>query len=383
MNKSASIVTLALLAAFSFFGALAAAQSFPPLLPKDAAAMGLGGSFISLSSGYSSFYGNPAGFASDKGEFTIADVKTWAYLKPTAANISAATSLLKGGMSESDTISTLNGLLTQNGFGGGFSFGLGYAGKGLGVGLYAVSDEVASGNTAMGSTLSSSTMINAVIGLGVPVKLGGLRLDIGGDARPYYRMDSVEGGWGLPDLLTNRDLSSEPVYAGFNLAMDFGASLQVNRFRFGLALRDISPTYLMGRYTIGELLTGLSSGGLPSPGSDAATASTPPFIAAGAAWQPVLVPHIVEPALYFEVQDPVGIYDNGDSVWELLHLGAEVKLINLVSLRAGINRGWLSAGVGLDLFFMKIDASVFTEELGRHPGDDPRTGIALQAAIRL
>ena len=357
------------------------AQSFPELTPKDAASMALGGSFISLSSGYSSFYGNPAGFASEKGEFTALDVKSWAYLKPTASNLSEAYSLLQGG-SESQMVTALNDLLIQNGLGGGGAFGLGYAGKGLGVGLYGVTDEVASGHTALGSTLGSSTMINAVIGLGIPVRIAGLRFDIGGDARPYYRMDSVEGGWPLLDLVMNPNLSGESVYAGFNLAMDFGASLQLGSLKFGLTLRDISPTYLMGRYTIDELLQGLSSGSLPNPGTDAATAYTPPFMTAGLAWTPRLVPHVVDPALYFEIQDPVGIYDSQQSVWNLVHIGAEVKLINLVSLRGGINKGWLSAGLGFDFFFFKLDAAVFTEELGRHPGDNPRSGIALQAAIR-
>jgi hypothetical protein len=36
----------------------------------------------------------------------------------------------------------------------------------------------------------------------------------------------------------------------------------------------------------------------------------------------------------------------------------------------------------LKLLFLDIDAAVFTEELGALPGDNPRSGLALQAAIR-
>ncbi len=70
-------------------------------------------------------------------------------------------------------------------------------------------------------------------------------------------------------------------------------------------------------------------------------------------------------------------------MWNLFHLGAEFKLLDFLSLRGGVDRGWLSAGFGLEVFALTIDASVFTEELGRHPGDDQRSGLALQAAIRL
>jgi hypothetical protein len=107
-----------------------------------------------------------------------------------------------------------------------------------------------------------------------------------------------------------------------------------------------------------------------------------PFISAGLAWRPRLVPHVVDPALFFEIQDPVSICMDQASVWKLIHLGTEVKLVNMISLRAGLNEGWLSAGLGFDLFFFKLDAAIFTEELGKHPGDQPRTGIVLEAAIR-
>jgi len=381
--KSMLSIFAVLLGLTAFGLARLGAQAFPEIAPKDAASMALGGSFVSLSSGYSSFYGNPAGFASDRGEFTISDLKTWAYLKPTSSNLAAASSLLGGGGDLGQTISTLNGLLTQNGLGGGASFGLGYSGKGLGIGIYTVSDEVASGATAFGATVQSSTIVNGVIGLGAPLRIGGLRFDIGGDARPYYRIDSVPGGWSLLDLVGNSNLMSQSVYAGFNLAMDFGVSLKLNTLRFGLAVRDISPTFLMGSYSIGGLLQDLGTGGIPTPGPGAISAYTYPFISLGMAWKPKLLPRLVDPAVYFEVQDPVTIAENKDSVWNLFHLGAEFKLFDFLSLRGGINRGWLSAGFGLDVFVLTVDASVFTEELGRHPGDDPRSGLALQVAIRL
>ena len=62
-------------------------------------------------------------------------------------------------------------------------------------------------------------------------------------------------------------------------------------------------------------------------------------------------------------------------------MGAEVKFLSFLSLRAGLNKGWASAGFGLDLLFLEIDGAAFTEELGSHPGDSGRSGIALTAAM--
>ena len=75
-------------------------------------------------------------------------------------------------------------------------------------------------------------------------------------------------------------------------------------------------------------------------------------------------------------------WDGIGSALDLLHAGAEVRLLSFITLRGGINRGWLSAGAGVRLIFIDLNFAVFTEELGALPGDDPRSGVALQAAIR-
>jgi hypothetical protein len=352
------------------------------LIPKTARDMGLGGSFLAVSPGFASLYGNPAGFAAEKDELTILDTAVWAYVKPTSDNISKLQQFVSGGQGEDEMISLANDLLTDNGLGGGCSLGIGYVGKGLGIGFYAVSDEFASGETAMGAKLTSATAVNAVIGLGVPLRIGGLRLNLGGDARPFYRVDSTEGGWSLIDLIQGADIENQSVQAGFGLAMDFGATLEIGAVTVGLSVRDLSPSFVVDEYLLGDVLSALGAGSLPEADSDAEKAIMTPYINAGLAWKPKLIPGLVEPGLYFELSDPVGAIQDKDSFWNLLHAGADLKFLSFATLRAGVNRGWLSAGVGLDLLIVELDAAVFTEELGRHPGDLPRSGVIVQAAIR-
>ncbi|HOX33451.1 MAG TPA: hypothetical protein PLB91_14065 [Spirochaetales bacterium] len=370
---------LALLLALALSGAFAAGPD--ALVPKTARDLGLGGSFLSVSSGFDSLYGNPAGFAAEKGEFTILDLSTWLYVKPSYDNFEKAKAVASG--EDTAAIAAANELLVDNGLGGGFSFGLGYVGKKLGLGFYAVSDEFASGDTALGSKLRSSSSINLVVGLGLPLMLGPFRLNIGGDARPFYRVDSAGEGWSLIDLIQGADLDDQAAVAGFGMAMDFGASLELGpSLKVGLALRDLSPSFLMDDFLVGEVLDALGSGSLPEQGAGADNVYLTPYASLGLAWSPELVPGFVEPSLYFELRDPAGALRDEASFWNLLHLGAELRLLNFASLRLGLNGGWPSAGLGLDLAIIELDAAVFTEELGLHPGDRPRTGVALQAALR-
>ena len=52
-------------------------------------------------------------------------------------------------------------------------------------------------------------------------------------------------------------------------------------------------------------------------------------------------------------------------------LGLEARLLDIVSLRAGVSDALLNAGVGLDLSALRVDLAVFGTELGLDPGDRP------------
>lgn len=52
-----------------------------------------------------------------------------------------------------------------------------------------------------------------------------------------------------------------------------------------------------------------------------------------------------------------------------LHLGTEASL-GLLDLRAGVNQGYLTYGVGLDLWFFTLEAAAFATELGTYAGQE-------------
>lgn len=358
-----------------------------PLDPKTARNLALGGAFVAMSDGYGSLFGNPAGFADPRGHLYIPTASAWLYVAPSSANIDKLELIASGAASAEDTAAALDELITGNGIGAGAQAGLAWIGGGLGIGLSTVVDAYAVGKTALGAVLDVDTSIQAVLGLGLPLDLFGLRLQLGGDIRAFYRaigtmpFSEVAGLFlGTEDVDLMATLMAQPATAGYGVALDLGASLQLGAFKVGLAVRDIAPPFEMVTATYQDVLDALSAGGQVPEGT-ATTYSMLPNIIVGGSFRP-WQGGVLDPNLVVELQDPVSVIRDEASVWGLLHVGAEVRALGIFVARAGLNEGWISLGGGIDLALFKIDAAVFTEELGRRPGDAPRSGIAIDATIR-
>lgn len=359
-----------------------AAQDLPlsGFAPKDARALGLGGAFIAVSEGFASLYGNPAGFASANKELTILAPTSWLYIRPTSDNIA----LLR--RAAADDEAAVEALLADNGLGGGANLGIGYVGKGLGIGAFMTADAYAAGDTLDDSIMDADLQFNAVLGLARTVKFFGLEFALGGNLRPFYRavgdiplsevVEAMMGTEDPADVFLSKELIS-----GFGLAADLGVSLELGTFKLGLAVRDIAPAFQAYSNTVQDLA---DSGFVISSGTPAGSFVLTPNVVLGAGWHPDLgdFSRILDPRVLLEIQDPAAAIRDRASFWNLVHAGIEIEALGFLALRAGVNKGWLSAGLGLDLFFLEIDGAVFTEELGRRPGQDGRSGVAIQAAIR-
>lgn len=79
--------------------------------------------------------------------------------------------------------------------------------------------------------------------------------------------------------------------------------------------------------------------------------------------------------------DYVDFFDNNkENVFKKLHLGAEYKYLFL-AVRAGINAGYPTAGLGLDFKIIDIDAAYFSDELTKGPGGEAEKRYAVQMKI--
>ena len=390
MKKYISIFLILALGGLAF-AMPATPTALQSLTPKTAKSMGMGGSFRVFSTGYDTFFGNPAGFATPKGSLTIADIATWAYFKPTQENIDKAMEIMNGEASNSQLASYLGDWVVDNGLGAGASLGLGWAGRGFGLGLTLVTDEIASGQSLLGATLKSQTQANAVAGIAFPISFGPVNFRLGADARAFYRLDSyniddASDLWPFSGIATDIASGADPmdtirelyVSGGYGFAFDAGATVGIGPLSIGAMVRDYGLEFGMGQAQVGTLIDSVT---VPMDGTTPYFMS--PTVSAGAALQ-FNFANVVAPSIYAEIDDVVGVIDGGvETAWNSLHAGAELKLLNFIALRAGLNKGWVSLGAGLDLFIFEVDAALFTEELGALPGDNGRTGIAIQAAFRL
>ena len=367
-------IILSIIVLFAAAGAAFAQTGIDGLVSKDARTMGMGGAFRTFSTGYATFFGNPAGFASSKGSLTIADIAAWAYIRPTQANLDKIQQLMDSNTSDTDKGKIINDFQAENnGLGVGASVGLGWAGRGFGLGLTMVSE-----NYTDALKIKAMTQLNGIVGLAFPLSLGPVKLKLGLDGRAFLRTDS-DGAWNLMDLMGNSspEPTTLPVINGFGFAADAGAMLEFGPLMVGAAVRDLGLSFDAGHGTIQNIL----DGSIPLT-TNATAYILDPKVFAGLGLK-FAFGKLLAPSLYAEVSDVEAVVADTNAFWTNFHAGAELKLLNFIALRGGLNQGYYSVGAGIDLWFIEVDAAVFTEEVGLYAGNRPRSGIALQAAIRL
>lgn len=382
------LIIIALVAALAAVSAQTTSYTFSSVMPKDARSMGMGGTFRVFSEGYESFYGNPAGFAGNNRSLTLADISTWAYLAPTSENVDRVRQIISGSASDSDLMNWVGDwIVSNNGFGAGAAIGGGWVGKkGLALGVTLVTDEVASGSSLLSSKLVSATQANGIIGLAYPIHLGPAWFKIGVDGRVFYRIQSdPTTGWPFSDILNdyivNDNIPPLDFIGGYGFAADAGLIFGIGPVMLGVSARDFGLEFNVGSFTSDDVTSnGLSA--LPFTGTDIATLT--PTYTAGLGLK-LFENSKFEPSVYAELDDPAALVSSSDilaDAFNSLHAGAQLRLLNFLTVRGGLNKGWYSLGAGIDLSFIELDAAMFTEELGTYAGDRGRSGISVQAAIR-
>jgi len=385
MKRLLAILTILLLAGGFAFGQ----DRLYAATPKDARSMAMGGAFVAMSEGYQSLYGNPAAYANKKVEFTVLSFNPWLYVRPTTDNISTFQSVADAISSDPTAVAgPLSDLVTDNGFGAGMSVGMGWIGNGLALGLLGGGEAYVAGDTLLGASGTMDAQIAAIVGIGVPLQIGPFRFQVGGDVRPYLRMTGELVGTELLGAMSGGDdfdIMAQEVDLGFGLAVDLGARMDIGKMvSIGLAVRDISTRQTYSASTFGDVLSSLGGGDLP-PGDDAVY-SIAPNVTLGASITPITgaLSKVVDVTVIAEIQDPINVYLDKSSVWNVFHLGVEADFLGgLLSLRTGLNKGWISLGAGVSLLVLDVNVALFTEEMGPRPGDSPRTGIAAEVSIRL
>jgi hypothetical protein len=389
MKRLAIYITILFLIATAFAYSTDSSLLEKPFVPVSPQIMGQGGAFIADAHGYNALFYNPAGFARSDGSLTISDTTAWVYANPARFMDSI------GNAGTEEMTNFVNQEITTGGLGYGFSQGIGYVGGGLGLGVAFIMDSYLYGPTALGAQGDITFTLGFIAGLGVPIDLLGINFNLGADIRPMIRLHAPFDHKTALDLL-NAAMSGGDLLAsfggvdamhGFGLGLDLGAIAELGNLNVGLSIRDFLGTSF--KYTENSFETIMdslgSSGSFPDSGTEVTKDYHIPMdVGVGVAYYPDwgLIDAIIEPSFYADLQDVIGVIRDKRSPWALLHLGTKVKMLSFLTLRAGLNQGYITLGGGIELLFLDLNFALFTREMGKHLGDRPNSGITIEGAIR-
>ncbi|MBN2655867.1 MAG: hypothetical protein JXR86_02300 [Spirochaetales bacterium] len=371
-----------------------------------------GGSFVAVANGFNALMTNPAGFSmsktfkyiereneegervvekKEKGEMTVLGVLPYAVINPYA---------LSENLSVVDNVSigtVLEAALNQssgNSTGAGVEAGIGYVGHGFGIGFINTLDMIFPPTDVPIDLRGDITATSALVfGYAHKFNLGNIKLSVGADIRPMWRvkvgdipLDTVFAFLGIGDEPEGADFSSVGALSGYAVGFDAGAILEIGMFSIGASLRDIGHTRFTYQLTnLDELTKDLLAGDEYS----GVRYITPMSLRLGAAIHPDLgrFSRIFDPKIHLEYV-PLNLVDidvSGSDIQSFpdnVRVGAEIRLLSFLSVRAGYASGYLSAGLGVDFVIGELNAALYSIETVNHPGLDQPMGASVEFAFR-
>ncbi|MCD6397976.1 MAG: hypothetical protein J7L71_10595 [Spirochaetaceae bacterium] len=374
MKKITLLILITLiLTGFSFGQTILDDPLFAPVLPDLVAR---GNAFTSSAHGYGALFTNPAGFSKAGGSFTLLSANINPYFAPNQDNIDGFIAAFSDPTSAVDLLSDV---IVDNGIGANANTGIAIVGKGLGLAIIVDADTYGRGKTALGTEVNIAGTVSAIAGLSINPKLGPLSIHIGGDLRYMHRikMDNV----GIIELmdLANGGSPVIDVLTGDAIAIDLGTIVDLGSLSFGLSVRDVGGTKFL-----------YNSESAATYGSGTTTEVTddyriPMSINTGIGYHPDfgMLKWLIDPTFNIDYQHVFyADSENTPSFWTELHAGTEIKVLRFLKVRAGINQGYITAGIGAKLLFLDVNMAYFTREMGEYAGVDPNSGMSLEVAIR-
>lgn len=390
--------------------------AFQPTLSRYNA---MGQSGLALQSRLDSFFSNPAVLAKSGFAMSIPSVSVSLYNLEKIVNdpetMDLANSALNGSASNSETIKLASTLLSNLGTGRNLlaTIDAGAAMK-LGIFGFGTNVQVKLHGLNNGTSIGSQSIIPEInvaqtVAFGFNlIDTNVLSLSAGASVHAVYKtyMQGIDaatasnfmGGADVDKTL----LWNTPTMGGYAIPFDLGVNLGLfnDTFTISATANNINGIYYMKSYSaLGDLINRISKNAATPPedyealDSEEFKIKTPWSLNFGVAFAPdvpVLNPVITADLVdMFELCKSFGSWikdkDNSDfrasDLLLHLNLGAEFGLFDILTVRGGINRGYLSIGAGLWLPFMQIDASYGWQEFGNQIGDKPVDSLTIKFSL--
>ena len=190
---------------------------------------------------------------------------------------------------------------------------------------------------------------------------------------------------GMDSLMTNHMTAigwALPLSLGVNVNFPFGFTISVAASNIQLV--NGGYNYKQTNFDkikddpMGEIFSAI--------GADEFTAKSDMNLALGFGWAPDLGgwEWLADPTVAIDFVDLIGLFDDFslNSFLARLKMGAEIKLFKVLEVRGGLNGGYVSLGLGVNLFkVIHLEASYYWNEFGETLGDKDVDAFTIRANI--
>jgi hypothetical protein len=283
-----------------------------------------------------------------------------------------------------------------------------------------VQNKIRSNNFGLSST--SATYLDQVdivatgaFGFNIPVS-NKFSLDLGASLSFNYRVYSQALGAvdaaNLANDFSMDDLSQTiPVASGYAIPITLGANLNMPLgFIYSAVVRNLNDTYHFTSYyslenminfdpTITSIIGEETSLYTGSDATIAANVNTEPEASSsydiendwtldmGLTWDPGFT--FLKPVVALDVKDVLNVFDDSSSsdfttdLLASINVGAQISLLDILDLRAGLSSGYKSVGVGIDIlpWLLHLDAAYYFKEFGTVLGSTPSDVLSFRFSL--
>jgi len=364
------------------------AQSFVAQSPQFTSARlsAIGGMHAALADDITTLFSNPAGFQSAGPQFSISEASV--HLAGPVFSIANLLGRVAGSsnpaaiVTDPSVVALFTNLYASAALNGPIS--LGYVGNGLGFGFFN-----STGVTL--STVGAIPTINAAAQESL-MFVGGYSFAI---PLPEQSRSTLDLGLSIKLFATGTVRLSQDVLSLISLFSSGGFSSLLNQplnLDIGVGL-DTGVLYswdktISAGIVARNLYTPVARSQVPASGAPVTYGTVPIDLSTGVMYSPHpvwLEPYVTGLKIMVDYSDILDFLTHPSTASNpILHVGAGVELtiLRILALRAGLDDGYLSAGIGLNLTAFQLDFAMYGSELSLEPGLHPVYNLSLGLEFR-
>ena len=364
------------------------AKLLDPIAPINTRMMGMGGAGLALAKASDSFFVNPAALASKDFSLTVGSPTITFYNAAKMLSTDLIDSATSGDTDKIVDAATdfLNTLKQYNRV-AAIDASLSFTASGFGFGIF-FDDIIHTTGNGLSASVINQAAVNIALGYGYSFKLPmDFSIDIGAMVHFSYMAfnKGISAGTVVEEMkLDDPDFlnlfTGQPMMAGFAIPIDLGVNVGMPLgFDFSVVARNLNGKYYMTAF---EDIDALSSNPFGGKDNEDFSFTTDWSLDAGLGWHADT--WYLSPGLAVDFVDIVGFAED-EATWkgllDHLKIGAELRVLSFLELRGGLNQGYWTAGVSLDLYAVRVDASYFWQNYGTVPGGRGMDGFSVRINI--